>query len=124
MKGQIMRKFENIAAQGEISIRRIDNLPNGLKAREPDGDRYIIGHSETGHHHSMVVGGVEVLDDPDFSSSEGFMRFYVKVSKPTPLVHERNFDTHEPLLFAPGTYEITINREYDPYAELARISAD
>lgn len=119
-----MRKFMKTAAQGEISIRRIDNLPDGLISRESSDGRHIIGHSETGHHHSMAASNVMVLDKPDFSSSEGFSRFYISVIEPTALEHERDFDTHEALLFEPGIYEITVNREYDPYAELARKSAD
>ena len=125
-----MKTFETVAAQGEISIRKIDALPAGLKLRDkPKSGTHVIGHSETGHHHVMATDGIDVLDDPDFSSSEGFNRFYLRVTAPTPLEHNRGHDTHEALLFAgtpeaPGLYEITINREYDPYAELARQTAD
>jgi hypothetical protein len=119
-----MREFKDVAAQGEISIRRIGKLPEGLVARKATGLIHVIGHSETGHHHVMAASDVEVLDRPDFSSSEGFRRFYLSVSAPTPLEHQRPHDTHESLLVAPGDYEITINREYDAYGELARQTMD
>lgn len=120
-----MKTFEQVAAQGEVSIRRINALPHGLKKREPEKNGlHIIGHSETGHSHVMTASTVEVFDRPDFSSSEGFSRFYLSVSASTPLEHQRPHDTHEALMFAPGDYEITINREYDPYAELARQTMD
>lgn len=119
-----MKTFENVAAQGEISIRRIGALPSGLVPRNPVNGQHIIGHSETGHHHTMAAGGVDVLDRPDFSNSEGFARFYLTVAEPREMEHERPYDTHESLLLAPGNYEITINREYDPYAELARQTMD
>lgn len=118
------KTFSTHAAQGEISIRRIEALPDGLAKREPKNGIHVIGHSETGHVHTMAAGGVDVLDRPDFSNSEGFARFYVTVTEPTPLEHQRSHDTHEPILFAPGNYEITINREYDPYAELSRQTMD
>jgi hypothetical protein len=119
-----MKTFETVAAQGEISIRRIDSLPAGLVPRKVTNGRHIIGHSETGHHHTMAAAGVDVLDRADFSTSEGFSRFYLTVAEPRELEHERSHDTHESLLFAPGNYEITINREFDPYAELARQTMD
>lgn len=119
-----MRTFETVAAQGEISIRRVTELPAGLVERKAAGALHVIGHSETGHHHVMAAAGVAVLDRPDFSSSEGFRRFYLSVTEPTLLEHQRAHDTHESLLFAPGNYEITISREYDPYQELARQTAD
>jgi len=40
------------------------------------------------------------------------------------LVHERGHDTHETIGLPPGAYEFRTGREYDPYAQLARMQAD
>jgi len=38
----------------------------------------------------------------------------MEVVMPTPIVHERDFDTHAPLLPAAGKYEIRRQREHIP----------
>lgn len=121
-----MKTFKVVAAQGEITIIRV----NGPKARVDRGwtplsaedGRFVVGHSETGHHHVIDAAGasVAVLDNPP----EGMRILRMILANPTSLDHLRGHDTHEPLLLEPGEYEVRIAREYDPYAELARQSAD
>lgn len=123
-----MKAFKIIAAQGEITIRRIGDVP---KDRNRDGctplalehGRFIIGHSETGHHHCLSRNDgaeVMVLDRPP----EGMRILYAILENPTSLDHLREHDTHEAIMLDPGEYEFRIAREYDPYTELARQSAD
>lgn len=122
-----MKKFNSTAAQGEITIRR---LGDGSKSRnlkdytplKKEAGKFIIGHSETGHHHVIDAEGatVLVLDKPP----EGMRILRAILENPTVLEHQRPYDTHEPILLEPGEYEIRIAREYDPYKELARTSAD
>jgi hypothetical protein len=101
-----MKTFTDQAAQGDILIRRIDNLPNGLTEEPTKDGKHIIAHSETGHHHTMK--GIQLFtgDDP--------MIMFVVVTKPTILEHHRSFDKHEDIEFKPGTYEIRRQREYVP----------
>ena len=94
------------ARQGEVYARRIDALPMGLVQVKPDGEVYIIGHSETGHHHVMDRQHVEMYRLPD-SITECFL----VVKEPTPLRHLRQHDTHAPILYAPGTYKVSRRRE-------------
>lgn len=121
-----MKTFKTIAAQGEITIRRIGaktrNLPKGFTAILPENGRYIIGHSETGHSHVIDAIGatVGVLDKPP----EGMRILHLILKNPHSLEHLRNYETHAPIMLEPGQYEVRIAREYDPYAELARTSAD
>lgn len=123
------------AAQGEITIypKHGTNPETFLAGGTPlkdEGGRFIIGHSETGHHHVIERGGVDVVEMP--SPSAGIRVLRMIVAEPEvpidgaakELVHERGHDTHEALGFAPGYYEIRIGREYDPYAEIARQQAD
>ena len=115
------------AAQGEITIYPVARAPKnflaGGKPLAEEKGRFIIGHSETGHHHVIERGGVDVVEMP--SPGPGIRLLRMIVADPDKaLVHERPYDTHEALGFAPGAYEIRIGREYDPYAQLARQQAD
>lgn len=123
-----MKSFCLLAAQGEITVRRIGDVPHkielppGFSAMQPDGDRYIIGHSETGHHHVIDAAGamVGVMDKPP----EGMRILHMILENPLCIEHLRDHDTHETITSDPGVYEVRIGREYDPYAELVRLSAD
>lgn len=124
-----MLTFKTTAAQGEITIRRIGDLPakrslpSGFTAMAPEKGKFIIGHSETGHHHvlSRTDGcDIAVMDVPP----AGMKILRAILENPTSLVHLRDHDTHEPIQLLPGEYEFRIAREFDHYAELARQSAD
>lgn len=123
-----MKSFLKVAAQGEITIRRIGDVPKdrqraGCTPLKLEGGKFIIGHSETGHHHvlrSNVGADVVVLDRPP----EGMRVLYAILENPTLLDHQRDHDTHESIELPAGEYEFRIAREYDPYAELARQSQD
>lgn len=122
-----MRMIDKAAAQGEIYVRRIGKPPaNFLAGGKPlaaEAGRFIIGHSETGHHHVMERGGVDIVEMPSPSAGIRLLRLIVQAPHKE-LVHERGHDTHEALGFGEGGYEIRIGREYDPYAELVRQQAD
>ena len=49
-----------IGAQGEITIIKLDALPEGIetKAVERTAKGWIISHSESGHHHILTGGDV------------------------------------------------------------------
>lgn len=123
-----MKTFSKRAAQGEITIRRIgdlppnDALPDGYTSLAPENGLLIVGHSETGHHHVIDAshGSVAVMDRPP----EGMRILRALINSPTPLTHLRETDTHQPLMLEPGEYELRIAREYDPYEKLARQVAD
>jgi hypothetical protein len=123
-----MKTFRLVAAQGEITIRRIGDLPKdrklpkGFSAMVPDNGKFIVGHSETGHHHIIESDGatVGVMDEPP----AGMRILYAILENPLALEHLRGHDTHETITNEPGVFEIRIAREFDHYAELARQSAD
>lgn len=104
-----MRKFTNICAQGDIYIRRIDALPKNAQIVEPEGGKVIVTHSETGHHHVMNADSVTMYRLPD-----SILDCLLVVERPTALEHLRAHDTHEPILFEPGTYHVRRQREYTP----------
>ena len=106
-----MKTFENMACQGDILIRRIDKLPKDVIKAKPEKGKFIVAHSETGHHHSVAEHpGVQYFTTPDP------MVAYITVIEDVEakLEHERSFDTHESILLKGGTYEIRRQREHTP----------
>lgn len=105
------KAFNKQAAQGDLLITRVKQLPQSAKLIKAEQGKFILAHSETGHHHTVAERqGVEFFgtDDP--------LVFYLRVidNVEVTLEHERSFDTHEPLLLKGGTYEIRRQREYTP----------
>ena len=122
-----MKKYQIVAAQGEITVIRIvggsGKLPADGRPLAQENGRYVVGHSETGHHHVLSRSdGVAVCEAANPPAGMRVLRAILE--QPTSLDHLRPHDTHESLLLEPGEYELRIAREYDPYQELARISAD
>jgi hypothetical protein len=114
---------EIIGAQSEITIIKIDALPANMRTKpvERTTRGYIISHSESGHHH--VLTGGEVVERDDDAVAQGMRIIYACLSAPADL--EQDAATpHEKFELAEGVYEFRISREYDPFAEQARIVAD
>lgn len=102
-------------AQGEVYITRIDAVPAGAVPVKPEGGRYILGHSETGHHHCVPADGVTVMEPPASERiPEGIKQLYLIVEKPTEFTHLRGHDTHAPHTIEPGVYRVRNARERSP----------
>lgn len=107
-----MKTFKIVASQGELRFVRLpDNykVPAAAIKVEPTGNKIIIGHSETGHHHVMEAEHTTMYRLPN-----SILDCLLVVSKPDELRHLREFDTHEPLSFEPGIYKAVTAREYTP----------
>jgi len=118
-----MRILETLGAQGEIRMFRVDEIPARATPMEKERGQWIIGHSESGHHHILVAERVKVFADPE--APQGMTILYAILDSSGSLNHLREHDTHAPHAFEPGdTIMFRTDREYDPYAELARRVAD
>lgn len=111
-----------IGAQGEITIIKLDALPEGMTTRpvERCAAGYIISHSESGNHH--VLTGGEVVERTD-NVPEGMQIIYALLDAPADLVQDAPVP-HEGYTLDPGIYAFKISREFDPFAEQARRVAD
>lgn len=113
---------EVIGAQGEVTIIRIDALPDNISTKPVEMTKggYIISHSEQGHHH--VLSGGDVMERTD-NVPAGMQILYALIEK-----KERFFQDaatpHGEYELNPGIYEMRISREFDPFAEMARRVAD
>lgn len=104
-----MKTFKNCAAQGDLLITKISELPVEAKEIDPKDGKHIVAHSETGHHHFIdkMEARFYGTDDP--------MICYLKVEgEHADLIHDRSFDTHEALRIPKGTYIMRRQREHTP----------
>jgi hypothetical protein len=104
------KQFTYAAAQGDVLIRRIDNIPDGLTPAEIVSGKHVVAHSETGHHHVIDSKQAQLLID---KTNEFIAYLHVTGSAAT-LDHERPYDTHESIALAEGNYEVRRQREYVP----------
>lgn len=103
------KTFKNQAAQGDMLIRRIEKLPDGLFNAKDENGYHILAHSETGHNHVIDRNKAQLLID----KTNEFIA-YLKVSEPCDIEHLRDQHTHESLRVQPGIYEIRRQVEYTP----------
>lgn len=106
--------------QGDVLIEQVSALPKGAASEVPrEGGRVILAHGEvTGHAHALtsqhaVLMSIKV---PQRGSVRGvdpeLEERFLKVEKQSTLSHEE----HGPIELPPGTYRITIQRQWDQSA--------
>lgn len=109
-----MKTFTKCAAQGDLLIRRVDALPADVKPIIAEHGKYIVAHSETGHHHIIAERPNVTL----YTTGDPMVSYLQVVEAAdeaeTLLEHLRNFDTHETISIPTGTFEIRRQREYTP----------
>lgn len=103
--------MKNCVAQGDMLIRRIDKLPEGVTACDAENGKYILAHSETGHHHVVKQQPNVKLYSND---NDPFIAYLVADNTKCLVEHERGFDTHETIEIPDGIFEIRRQREYTP----------
>lgn len=109
-----MKTFQKCAAQGDLLIRRIDKLPDGVKPLAAEKGQFVVAHSETGHNHVIAEQpNVKLYTTGDPMVS------YLEVIEATDametlLEHLRGHDTHETISIPSGVFEIRRQREYTP----------
>ena len=106
-----MKRFDKVAAQGDLLIRTVTSVPEGWAAQIPTTGQHVVAHSETGHHHVIDAKDVKYYTNPSDQ-----MRAYLVVKGVIEkcLEHLRAFDTHESISLPPGIYELRRQREYIP----------
>lgn len=109
-----MKTFDKVCAQGDVLIKRVKSIPKNVRADHPHNGEIIVTHSETGHHHVMVLDRGDTPSVEMFSTSDNPLIAWLKVNRPTSLDHRRPHDTHDSIMFEPGIYEVRRQREYTP----------
>lgn len=96
-------------AQGDMYFRKIEELPEELELVEPQNGKYVLAHSETGHHHITLERPTVKL----FKGMDVLRSFLVVEEEPAELIHLRKTHTHETQALTPGIWEIIRQREFD-----------
>ena len=102
---------------GEVSIRKINKIPEGVKAIKTIGSYHIVADSETSGNHHVV----DLKDGVEFFEKDGVL--YLKNDVETDVrcvVKER----HDNITLEPGIWEIDKQQEYDYFTESNRNVAD
>ncbi len=99
--------------QGDVLIKPIAKIPNGLVEIPRENGRLVLAHGEvTGHAH--VVEGEALFLAADIAELDN--RF-LEVAAECEVVHEE----HGTLTLPPGNYEVIRQREYSP-EEIRRVA--
>ena len=101
-------------AQGDLLVERIDKIPAGFTAIEPDQyGRHVVASGEaTGHHHVLRAPGVCQL------AREGVSDRVVTTEGLAELLHDQGLETyaptldHAPITIEKGTHRIIRQREW------------
>jgi hypothetical protein len=105
-----IRIVNEMAAQGDVLIRKIAALPSDVVETQKGG-RLVLGHSETGHDHVVENQEARLFEKVNRDP----MICYLAVDgEHADLVHHRSHDTHQPLRLSPGVYEVRRQEEYTP----------
>lgn len=74
---------------------------------------YIVGHSETGHHHVLE-------SKEEFGVMLDKAITYIQLTQPADLVHQKTVNAHKTLTVPAGTYQIIHKTEYEPFQKVRR----
>ncbi len=110
-----------IGAQGEVTIIKIDALPEmQTKSVERVKIGTIISHSESGNHH--ILTGGDVMERTD-NVPAGMRMIYAVLQSGAELIQDAPVP-HVGYMLEPGIYEFRVSREFNPFLQQARIVAD
>jgi hypothetical protein len=91
---------------GEIILKPIAAIPTEATL-EKESAKFIVGHSETGHHH--VLEAVKPFKVFTWNGER-----YIEVPEIAELWHQKTGkDIHTPHKVAPGFYKVNVKVQYD-----------
>lgn len=96
---------------GEVFLQPVDKAPKGKVEKHT---KYIVGHSETGHHH-VLESKTKFTVTTDVVE-QAFM--YITLEEPGTLVHQKTVNRHNDLVVPAGTYRVINKTEYSPFTRL------
>lgn len=104
-----MKTANNMVAQGDVLMRRVESLPEGAQPVQVTG-RIVIAKSETHHDHAIEASPMVHL----FSTGDPFVSYLCVDAEYADVVHHRAWDTHESIRLLKGTWEVRRQREWTP----------
>lgn len=95
-------------AQGDLTLERLDSLPEGLEPVAAKDGLHVLQHSETGHHHVVDAQHAKL-----FTAGDAFVAF-LEVTQEARVQHLRGHDTHKTIVLPPGKFRVFRQTEYTP----------
>lgn len=119
-----VEKLEHTNAHGEINFYRIVEGRFDVSEFTEITDKtasgnYIVGHSESGHHHVLERDNVEITE----FVQNGMKIFHAIVKKQTRLFQDAG-SPHAEQVIEPGEYIVGSSKNFDPFTQQARRTAD
>ena len=106
--------MKTIIRHGEVILKEIDSLPKELTL-ETETNKYIVAHSETGHHHILETKQKYKI----FTTFDG--NKFIELTEDGNLWHQKTGnDVHTPHIVKPGIYQIVIKKEFDYFQSAIR----
>ena len=101
-----------IMRHGDVLIKQVSALPKGVKKIKTN----VLAEGEiTGHRHTVVV------DRPDtMTMYEAANGKFLELCAPAVVTHQE----HKTLTIPAGIFEVTIEREFDPFNEVIKRVVD
>jgi hypothetical protein len=89
--------------QGDVLLVPIDEVPGAARLQARIGGRVVLAEGEaTGHAHAIRSAAATLHGDGE--------ERYLRVAAAVTLDHEE----HAPIVVAPGSYRVVVQREYVP----------
>jgi hypothetical protein len=108
-------KIKNTAQQGDVILKRIDNLPLGkrIKINKNDKGEMVLAEGETtGHYHGILEQDSELLTIDN--------KVYLNLKENATLTHQE----HHHIELEAGIWEVGRVQEYDYFSKMVRPVAD
>lgn len=105
-------KMNQPIIHGENVLIPVSKVPDGEKSTHIS---YIVGHSETGHHHVL-----EAEKQSPFDIIINSDEMYISSKQVSNLVHRKTHDIHKTVVVNPGFYRVVRKSEYDPFQQVIR----
>lgn len=89
---------------GEIMLVPVEEIPAG---KSESHQSYIVGHSETGHHHVLEA-------ERPFEVTEVGDELFFRLRDAGTIRHQKENDRHKDLVIPAGRYQRYTDTEYEP----------
>jgi hypothetical protein len=110
--------MKQIYRHGELLLKP-DVLPEGAILSE-ESNKYIVAHSETGHHHILETTDMSKVKIYTFMGDR-----FIEIPSEANLWHQKSGkDVHTTHKIAPAVYKVIIKKEFDYFAGVLRAVRD
>lgn len=110
-----MKQFVNPSAQGDVFLRILASLPNGMTEHKPVGNAFHVNHGTQAKDHILTAKeGIKFFTHPD-NPVKAYVTIDETVEGDVVLQHLRAIDQHDAIVLPKGVViEVSRQRESTP----------